>query len=250
MAQPFAWPADCRAAVSLTYDDGLPVHYQLAAPLLARHGQRATFFPPIHSDLMLHPERWRALAAAGHELGNHTIFHPCRQTSPPYPWLDERYDLRQYTLEHMRAELEVANLVLELLDGQHRRCYGATCGDLRVGRGFEEKPLRPLLVELFIAARGGLNGQVLQPSDELDLYALGCIPADGCSLAELQQVAVQARELGGWAILVMHGIGAGSHDLYIDEGVHEDFIAWLAAQPEIWTAPMGEVVGYVRQQEI
>ena len=108
-----AWPKGKQAAVSLTYDDGLPVHYTLAGPLLERHNLRATFYPPIYSDLRLHPDRWRELATAGHELGNHTVFHPCRQADPePYPWLDDRYDLASYTLDHLRGELELANLVL------------------------------------------------------------------------------------------------------------------------------------------
>jgi peptidoglycan/xylan/chitin deacetylase (PgdA/CDA1 family) len=103
----FAWLKDNQAAVSLTYDDGLPIHYNLSGPLLERHNLRATFYPPIESDLRLHPDRWRELAAAGHELGNRTIFHPCRQTDPePYPWRDERSDLAGYTLEQLRSSLK------------------------------------------------------------------------------------------------------------------------------------------------
>ena len=73
------WPKGKQAAVSLTYDVGLPVHYTLAGPLLEHHNLRATFYPPIYGDLRLHPDCWRELATAGHELGNHTVFHPCRQ---------------------------------------------------------------------------------------------------------------------------------------------------------------------------
>ena len=230
----------------MTYDDGLPVHHQRVAPLLQQHGLLASFFPQIQSDIQLQPEKWRSLAQAGHELGNHTIFHPCRQASPAYDWLDARYDLTSYTLDHMRAELEVAELVLQLLDGKRQHCYGATCGHLRVGRGFAEKPLRPLLAEMFVAARGGRTDQVSQPRQGLDMYALGFIRADGRSLQELQGFVAQVRQTGGWAILVAHGVGAGSHDPYLDEGVHEEFIAWLAQQGDIWTAPMGEVAGYVK----
>jgi len=239
MERAFAWPDQIRGAVSLTYDDGLPGHYTLVGPLLRQHGLRATFYPMIQSDLRLHPENWRGLAAAGHELGNHTIFHPCRQTSPdPYPWLDERYDLCNYTPAQMRAELEVANLVLGLLDGRADRSYGSTCCDMTIGHGATEQALEPLLADLFVAARGRLTNKAAQPGGDFDLFNVECISADGRSLEDLIQVVERTRECGGWAILMIHGIGPGTHDLYLDADVHERFIAWLARQGEIWTAPV------------
>ena len=180
MAGRFGWPDEFQGAVSLTYDDGLPVHCDLVGPLLRQYGLHATFYPMIQSDLRLHPERWRELAAAGHELGNHSLFHPCRQRSPePYAWLDERYDLAHYSLAQMRAELEVANLVLHLLDGQRDRSYGSTCGDLSVGPEALKEPLEPVLKDLFVAARGTLTNQAAQPALGLDLFNIDCIDVAG-----------------------------------------------------------------------
>ena len=150
----FVWLDQFQGAVSLTYDDGLPVHHEVVDPLLRHHGLLATFYPMIQSDLRLHPERWRQLAEAGPELGNHTVFHPCRQgVAEPYPWLDERYNLNNYTPAHIRAELEIANLVLHLLDGQTERTYGNTCCDTTVNSDPLEQSIEPVLKELFVAAR-------------------------------------------------------------------------------------------------
>jgi hypothetical protein len=244
----FAWPDPIQGAVSLTYDDGLPVHYTVVTPLLHRHGLLATFYPMIQSDLRLHPERWRQLAAAGHELGNHTIFHPCRQASlDPYPWLDDRYDLKKYTPAHLRAELEVANLVLHLLDGQQERTYAYTCCDTTIGNDEMEQPLKPLLTDLFVAARGTLTNQIVHPASALDPFNIGCIHADGRSLEELIHLVEQTRASGGWAVLTIHGVGAGSHDLYLDADVHKRFIGWLAQQQTIWTAPFRTIAHYLKQ---
>jgi peptidoglycan/xylan/chitin deacetylase (PgdA/CDA1 family) len=247
MPDRIGWPGEFQGAVSLTYDDGLPVHCDLVGPLLRQYGLRATFYPMIHSDLRLHPERWKELAAAGHELGNHSVFHPCRQRSAePYTWLDERYDLSQYSLGQMRAELEVANLVLHLLDGQRARSYGSTCGDLSVGPEGLDEPLGPILRDLFVAGRGTLTNQVAQPGLALDLFNIDCIDAGGCSLQGLQDLVERARASGGWAVLVIHGVGAGTHEIHLETDAHEGFIRWLAQQGRIWTAPVRDIAAYIR----
>jgi peptidoglycan/xylan/chitin deacetylase (PgdA/CDA1 family) len=248
MGDDFTWPNQNQGAVSLTYDDGLPVHYTEASPLLRQHSLLATFYPMIQSDLRLHPENWRQLAVSGHELGNHTIFHPCRQASPdPYPWLDDRYDLTKYTPAHLRAELEVANLVLYLLDGQTERTYAYTCCDATIGNGAMEQSLEPLLADLFLAARGTLTNQVFQPAQGNDLLNIGCTSADGRSLEDLTRLVEHTRASRGWSILMIHGIGAGTHDLYLDADVHERFIGWLAQQQDIWTAPVRTIAHFIKQ---
>jgi hypothetical protein len=245
---PFAWLGGYQAAVSLTYDDGLPVHYSLVSPLLLRYNLHDTFYPPINGDIRLHPNRWRELAAVGHELGNHTIFHPCRQIkSKPYPWLGKRYDLAGYTLDQLRAELEVANLVLHLLDGQTERTFGNTCCDTAIGRGSREVPMKPLLSELFLAARGRLSGCIALPTCDLDLFDIGCIHIDGLSFYDLRELVERALECSGWAVLMLHGIGPSTHNLYLDEGVHERFIAWLADQQSIWTAPVRTIARFLKE---
>jgi peptidoglycan/xylan/chitin deacetylase (PgdA/CDA1 family) len=248
MERGFAWPDQIQGAVSLTYDDGLPIHCALVGPLLHLHGVRATFYPMIQSDLRVHPERWMELAAAGHELGNHTVFHPCRQSSSnPHAWLDPRYDLRNYTPAQMKAELEVANLVLHLLDGQNERSYGNTCCDTSLGSEAMQQPLEPVLKDLFVAARGALTNQVAQPAHGLDLFNIGCIDVAGHSLDDLRDVVEQVRASGGWAILMIHGVGSGTHDLYLESDVHEHFVRWLAQQKTIWTAPVRVIAGHFKQ---
>jgi sialate O-acetylesterase len=248
MQKPFAWPAGVECAVSLTYDDGLPVHYQLVAPLLERNGLRAAFYPMVQSDLWAHPEEWRALAQAGHELGNHTLFHPCRRTAAgQYPWLAEEFNLCGYSPARLRIELEVANFVLRLLDGQSARTYGNTCCDTTIGSGAAEQPIDPILADLFVAARGALTDMPAEPARGVNLLNVGCISADGRPFDELAGLVEDARARGGWAVLMIHGVGAETHELHLDPRVHERFVAWLAQQQGVWAAPFREVASYVRQ---
>jgi len=244
----FHWPGGQKCAVSLTYDDGLPVHYEYVGPLLVEAGLRGTFNMTIRGDPLLHPEKWRALANDGHELGNHSLFHPCRRT-PEDTWLEECYDLCDYTPERFRLELEIANLVLYLIDGKHERTYGNTCCDTTIGRGSHEISMDDILRRLFIAARGPFNRQITNPRAPINLMQVGHFGADSQNMdyEDIQAEIKQAAEMGGWIVFMIHGVGKETHSLYIDKGVHEKLVAWLAAnRVDIWTAPFIEVAKYVK----
>ncbi|MEV7022457.1 polysaccharide deacetylase family protein [Kitasatospora sp. NPDC093558] len=62
--------------VALTFDDGPdPVHTRRVLEILDRYRIRATFFCVGHHAAAL-PDEVRRIAAAGHELGNHSWSHP------------------------------------------------------------------------------------------------------------------------------------------------------------------------------
>lgn len=75
--------------VVITFDDGYADNYHTALPIMAKYGMKATVF--IVSDYMGQPpyltwEEVRALAAAGTEIGSHTLAHRVLTDLPP----DER----------------------------------------------------------------------------------------------------------------------------------------------------------------
>lgn len=79
-----------RAEIALTFDDGPSRWTAEIAGVFEAHGCRATFFlrgPAVEE----RPEAVAALAAAGHELGNHLWSHS---------------DARTLSREELRAELE------------------------------------------------------------------------------------------------------------------------------------------------
>jgi peptidoglycan/xylan/chitin deacetylase (PgdA/CDA1 family) len=84
---------------AITFDDGFKDNRDIVLPLLERHGLKATFFvctgfvdgkcgiPGRHQSYRgLEPMSWhdvRALAAAGMEIGAHTVTHPLLARLPP-----------------------------------------------------------------------------------------------------------------------------------------------------------------------
>jgi sialate O-acetylesterase len=230
------------AAGSLTYDDGLPVHREVVAPTLESFGLRGTFYTPISSDVVVSVDRWRAIAEAGHELGNHTVFHPCRRRDSGAfdSWLPERHDLRRFTLDEWRREVTLANRVLTLIDGRTERTFGNTCHHTTVGPEDQQVSINPAVGELFIAGRGARTEAAADPSS-CDLTAVGCIGADARSFEQLKPRIDAAVQDGQWLVLCAHGVGGG-HSLFWDEDEHRRTLAYLADRSaEVWTAPMVDV---------
>ena len=67
--------ASTRRAIALTFDDGPSESTPELLDVLARHSATATFFQ-CGANVRRLPEVARQVAAAGHEVGNHTDTHP------------------------------------------------------------------------------------------------------------------------------------------------------------------------------
>ena len=240
------WPHGAQGAVSLSYDDSVPVHHREVAPLLAKHGLRGNFY--LSALTIESPEAWKTVAAAGHELGNHSLFHPCRRLESFESWLPEYYDLADYTPGRFRDELRVANLLLDLMDGGKPRTYGNNCTNLTIGRGDEEQPMDPIIEELFVAARGTITEHPVDPRQPV-FTRLGHFDGDGKTFAQLRAEIEDARSRGEWIIYMFHGVGEGTHGLYVDDGVHRQLVEWLDQERDsIWTAPVVDVALHLQSK--
>jgi peptidoglycan/xylan/chitin deacetylase (PgdA/CDA1 family) len=237
------FPNGAHCAVSLTYDDGIPSHIEDVAPTLEACGLRGTFNIPIaRASVMERAGDWRALAARGHELGNHSLFHPCRSTpEDPKPFVGP-YNLVDYDERRLREELQVANFALHMIDGLAMRTYANTCWHRTFGSGADEQPMEPILADYFLAARGALIEGPVDLSHP-DWMNLGSVWGDRHTFAQLRDQIEDLLPAGGWIIYTFHGVGQGTHNLFIDHAEHRQFADWLGQnQSRIYTAPMIDIV--------
>ncbi len=239
------WPEEKRCAVSLTYDDAFDSHWSEVAPALERRGFRGTFYTPIRPSLWKSAEHWKKVAQAGHELGNHTVFHPCRRAPDTESYQSfDRHDLSRYSLEEFEREVEVANAFLQLLDGQSLRTYGNTCHNTTVGRGADEVSITPALRRLFSAARGARRFElVASATSGLDLFEVGCISSH--HFEDLKRGIDHARETHGWLIICLHDVADQEERLRIARTVHEAVLDYLAADESTWVAPVRDVAAWL-----
>lgn len=244
--------------ISLTFDDALIEHLDHVVPILNEHGLTGTFYTHIAAPGFAgRMDQWREAARCGHELGNHTIFHPADARKR---WVRPGGAADDYTLGRMRLELEVASQILQGVDGKTERTFAYPCSNPTLGRrglvksllfrlGFEftrlpgivdrfhldvgstQQSYAPLVRELFVAARGGgpTKESPLPPPDTLDRHCLPSIAVDGWSLQDLIGHTQRGLANGGWVILQFHGVGGG-HRMNCDLETFRNFAAWLRDQ--------------------
>lgn len=221
-----AWGQPGRAAVSLSYDDALPSQLDHAFPALQRHGLRASFYPTLAAETIAgRLMEWRRVAAAGHELGNHSLFHGCSRGLPGRDWVPPQHDLERSSVAARRDEIELANRFLQAIDGRSgRRTLTVPCGDLLAGG----QPWLPAVSAAFVAIKTRAGGGVT-PGRHLDWMDIESFVPVGASGPELIAVVERAAAVGGLASIVFHGVG-GDH-LAVSAEAHEALLAHLAADP-------------------
>ncbi len=233
------WPGEAKAAVSLTYDDGLNSQLDNAVPELNRLGMKATFFL-TEANAHWRLADWEALARDGNEVANHTMTHPCA--------------LSAYSADRFRdAEIAPMDGYLDDHFGAGReRTFAYPCGYLGIGRGGRRaryaRYRRVLARDGVVAARttaGGPNRPQDVIADPLRLH--GFEPTDeadtvGPAFRYLNETVAQ----GGWAILVFHDVlPQWRTDGDASVATHNRILEKLAGL-DVWCAPMGQVFDYVQ----
>jgi peptidoglycan/xylan/chitin deacetylase (PgdA/CDA1 family) len=247
VARPFPWPAGAKAAVVLTYDDGMDTHLDHAAPDLDAAGLKGTFFVPGHSESLAKrlPE-WRALATRGHELGNHAIFHPCLRKpagKPEREWVKPEYALEGYTVERIRDEVAAMNTTLLAVDGDTVRTFAYNCCDTTAGGQSYVEALRPP----FLAARAG-EDRIAEDAFALDPMLVPSWAATDVTGAQLIAFAQKAVDAGGLAVFQFHGIGG--EWIPVSREAHQELLAWLAANRRtVWTDTFRNVMTHVTAEQ-
>ncbi|MEX2234911.1 MAG: polysaccharide deacetylase family protein [Cyclobacteriaceae bacterium] len=235
----FDWPEGKRVAVSLTFDDARASQVEVGTAFLDEYGVKATFFvvPALVEQRL---DGWKDAVANGHEIGNHTLTHPC---SGNYPWARQKA-LEDYTLEQMRKELEEGNKEIEKLLGVKPTVFAYPCGQTYVGRGLNTKSYVPLVAELFVLGRS-YRDKIPNDPTFCDFAQLTGIDMDGMEIEEILSLLERGKANNQWIVLGGHEMG--------ESGIQTTRLSMLkklmeyAADPAngIWLAPVGVVSNYI-----
>ncbi|HEY0332521.1 MAG TPA: polysaccharide deacetylase family protein [Stenotrophomonas sp.] len=240
----FAWPNGHRAAVSLGYDDALDSQLDHAIPQLDRYGFKGSFYLQLSREpVQRRMAEWRAAAAHGHELGNHTLFHQCSGSAPGRDWVEPARDLDHTTAAQMRDQVLLANVMLQALDGQSRRTLTVPCGDVQAADG----NYIPRIADQFVAIKLG-EGAVVPDMATLDLHAVPVEAPVGVTGEQLIARVEDAARRGTMVNFTFHGIG-GDY-LTVSNEAHEALLGYLAAHRDTyWVDTFLHITDYVQQQK-
>jgi len=233
------WPGAGRAAVSLTYDDGLDSQLDNAAPQLEALGLKATFFV-TGENMDARVKDWVALAGRGHEIADHTVSHPCELGA---------YSERGFQRQELGAMERYLN---DHFGVSHARTFAYPCGLTDLGTGSPARRrarYRDLMRADFTAARtveGDPNDPRRLSRDRYRLHAFEpTYDHDETGLA--MDYVGKAIAKGGWAILVFHEViekRLGEGDT--STATHGAIVKWIAAAP-VWCAPMSAVLAHIER---
>ncbi len=228
-----------KSAVVITYDDAIDEHLDNAIPVLDSLGLNATFYITGFSNSM--QKRffdWKAIAGKGHELGNHTLYHPCIG-GKGREWVRPEYDLSKYTVQRIKDEILANNLLLQSMDGKTRRTFAFPCADTKAG---DSSYINSIKNE-FVALRHVRNE--MHRIDQVNLEDVDCYMVNKHSAKEMIEWVDQAIATKSLLVILFHGVGGGNGlDVTIED--HREFLKYLKSrEKDIWIAPMIEVADYI-----
>ena len=234
-----------KCAVVLTYDDGLAVHLDNVIPALDSLRLKGTFYISDYlGELQAQIPRWRQAAAKGHELANHTIYHPCEGGRPGREFVRPDNDMNNYTVQRMTDEIRTMNTLLTAIDGKTERTFAYPCGDMKI----HDTVYLMGLKNNFVAARGVTP--IIMPVDKVGLYNIGCYAVNNQSGTELISLVKQAEAQQGLLVFLFHGVGGG-HNLNVSLAAHSELLHYLKQhEKDIWIAPMVTVAEFVKKQQV
>lgn len=239
----FSWPEGKKMAISLTFDDARLSQPDLGIPLLDKYGVKATFY--LSPDNMLQRvEAWKKAAGNGHDIGNHSLLHPCTLN---YGWPKER-QLESYTLQRMAMELDSAGAIIKKVLGIQPVSFAYPCGQTFVGMGTNLKSYIPLIATMFESGRLWLSEGPTDPAG-CDMAQITGMELDGKSFEQVKTMIESAREKGQWLVLAGHEMNEGGFQTSKLSTI--EAVCKYATDPAngIWIDNVHKIVSYIKEKK-
>ncbi len=243
MATSFEWPEGKKAALSLSFDDARGSQIEVGIPILDRHNVKGTFYI-VECMYEKRVDAWKSAAANGHELGNHTVEHPCGCNFG----FKEEGNLEDLTLEDIAADIDNATAKIEAVFGLTPATFAYPCGQQYVGRGKDSRSYTAVVNERFVVGRGFRDEANNRP-ECVDLARAAGTDFDGMPFETMKRQLEGAVASGRWIIFAGHDVGPDGGQTVIESALEQ--LCAYAGDPvnEIWIDTVAEVGRYVQTQQ-
>ena len=238
----FQWPEGKKMAISLTFDDARLSQIDKGIPLLDKYGVKGTFYVSPGS-LMQRLDGWKKAVKTGHDIGNHSVVHPCTGN---FTWARSKA-LEDYSLLSMKSELDSASNIIKEALGIDPVSFAYPCGQKFTGKGVNTKSYIPVIASMFESGRGWLDEAANDPS-YCDMAQLTGMELDGKSFDQILKLIETAKAGGQWLVLA-------GHEMNVD-GVQTSRLETLeaickyASDPAngVWIDNVHNIASYVKEK--
>jgi sialate O-acetylesterase len=231
-----------KAIIVLTYDDALPSQLDIALPQLDSMGFKGTFFLTGYLTQATIPS-WRQVAQHGHELANHSLYHPCFVNPGKGNPADNSAN---YTVYMIKREIAEMNNLLYAVDGKAgARTYAYPCTEIAVGGVKYADSLSAASIVKYARIGGGPDAVItdFKKIDPMQVPSWGI--HGGVTGDELIAFAKKAQQTGGLAIFMFHGVG-GDY-IITPAAAHKQLLLYLKQhQDEIEVRTFKDALDYAK----
>ena len=227
------WYGGRTAAVSVTFDDGLYSQFRIGASMMDAYGFKGSFYIMSDAGWNAWPtywEDWAEVAAAGHEIGSHTITH-AHLSSLSEPEI--RHELMD--------SLQTIESMIDLPQGM----------TIAYPYGEHDALVRTLTEEYYIAGRdvwspGYMNYYPEDSGIPYDYNAVGSFAFDYPGLTTYEILASYVDDAVAERAWFLPHI----HKLDYPEAVDvlAAFLTDLQGRDDVWVDTLGNVVRYMRER--
>jgi len=229
-------------ALSLTFDDARLTQIDKGIPLLDIYGVKGTFYISPAS-MMQRIDGWKKAVKTGHDIGNHSILHPCTGN---FTWARSKA-LEDYSQLSMKAELDSAsNLIKEML-GVEPQSFAYPCGQKFIGKGVNTRSYIPVIATMFESGRGWLDEAANDPS-YCDMAQLTGMELDGKSFDQILKLIETAKASGHWLVLAGHEMNVDGVQTSRLETI--EAICKYASDPAngVWIDNVHNIAAYIKEK--
>jgi peptidoglycan/xylan/chitin deacetylase (PgdA/CDA1 family) len=238
----FQWPNGKKMALSLTFDDARISQIDKGIPILDKYKVKGTFYLSPNAT-MQRVEGWKKAIKNGHDIGNHSLVHPCTGN---FKWSRDNA-LENYSLLSMGMELDSANKLIEEMLDYTPVSFAYPCGQTYIGSGLQTKSYVPLISSRFQTGRTWMDEA---PNDPVfcDLSQLTGMELDGKTFNQVKKIIDDARENGSWLILAGHEMDDEGRQTSLLNTI--DSICLYALDPAngIWIDHVQNIANYIRAE--